>query len=190
MVINKLSDSNRIKSAILSLLSQFKSSDEEIMKKLSQFVTIALLSVFVIQACGPNENELREREQVRLDSLDRVRVQQIEQARIDSVNAVQLRIAEQDRIEAQRRVFTYFEDGSYTVQVGSWRSSAKADEMVEIWKARGFPNAYSVKHGSEETGDVWFRVRLGRIASEEDAFRLQAVVIEDFGAQAWVSRLR
>lgn len=173
----------------MSLLSQFKSPEEEIMKKIGQLVTIALLSVFVIQACGPSESELREREQARLDSLDRVRVERIELARNDSLNAVQQRIAEQERIEAQRRVFTFFEDGSYTVQVGSWRSSAKADEMVEVWKARGFTNAYSVKYGSEETGDVWFRVRLGRIASEEDAFRLQAVVIEDFGAQAWVSRL-
>jgi hypothetical protein len=174
----------------LSKKLKLKSSDEDIMKKLGQLVIIALVSVFIIKACGPSESELREREQARLDSLDRVRVQQIDQARIDSVSAVQQRMAEQERLEAQRRVFTFSNDGSYTVQVGSWRSSAKADEMVTVWKERGYSNAYSAKFGSEETGDVWFRVRLGRVASEEDAIRLQSVVTQDFGAEAWVSRLR
>lgn len=160
------------------------------MKKLSHLFAIALLSVFIIQACGPSESELREREQARLDSLERVRVERVEQARLDSVSAVQQRMAEQERLEAERRTFNFVDDGSYAVQVGSWRSSTTADASVATWKERGFPNAYAVKYGSEDTGDVWFRVRLGRVASEEDAVRLQSVVSEDFGVDAWVSRLR
>jgi cell division septation protein DedD len=160
------------------------------MKKLGHLFATALLSVFIIQACGPSESELREREQARLDSLERVRVERVEQARLDSASAVQQRIAEQERIEAARRTFNFVVDGSYAVQVGSWRSETTADASVATWKERGYPNAYTVKFGSEETGDVWFRVRIGRVATEEEAVRIQSVVMEDFGADAWVSRLR
>lgn len=157
------------------------------MKKWSHIITISVLGVFVIQACGPSESELQEREQARLDSLERVRV---EQTRLDSIATVQRIFEEERRAAAERQIFNYTSDGSYTVQVGSWRSQTKANEMADEWKSRGFENAYTTQYGKEETGDIWFRVRLGRLATEEDAIRLQNVVTEDYDVQAWVSRLR
>ena len=158
------------------------------MKDLKSIIGLSILFIVLIQACGPTEEELRQREQARLDSLQRVQLEQIEQARMDSVNIAQQQAEQQALAEAERRNITYSTDGPLSVQVGSWRSEEKANEMIEKWKSNGFENAYSVKFGSEESGDVWFRVRLGNVASIAEAEKLQALVKEDFEMDSWIDQ--
>src|SRR5690606_20764406 len=121
------------------------------MKDFKSIIGLSILVIVLIQACGPSEEELRQREQTRLDSLQRVQMEQLEQARIDSVNIAQQQAEQQALVEADRRNITYSSDGPFSVQVGSWRSEEKANQMIEKWKSNGFENAYSVKFGSEET---------------------------------------
>lgn len=141
-----------------------------------------------MNACGPSEEEQRRREQARQDSLERVRQQRIVQQRRDSIQQ-----ARQDSIEAakqaqaERRRIEFTPSGNFAVQVESWRSEDKAQAQVGKWKERGYENAYVVKHGNEDTGDVWFRVRLGRFATMEMAQKFQSLLMEDYNAQSWIS---
>lgn len=160
------------------------------MKQFKVILSLTLVAVFLVSACGPTEEELRQREQARLDSLERVRVEQAERARMDSVSQADRAREAAERAEAERRTINYDANGAFAVQVGSWRSESKATEMVATWKSRGFENAYYVQYGTEATGDIWFRVRLGNVATLDEAARLQLVVREDFGAASWVATVR
>lgn len=156
------------------------------MKKTIFYLSACLAALFIIQACGPSEAELQQREQARLDSLERVRMQRVEQARLDSLAMVQRQLEEQRRAEEERRTINFDENGPFTVQVGSWRSEEKAEELVALWKRRGFEGAYYSIYGTEETGDVWFRVRLGRVADRGEAEKLKALVAEDYNERGWI----
>lgn len=157
--------------------------------------TILLLAVILIiggiVGCGPSEEEQRKAEQARQDSLEEVRQQRLEEQRQDSIaRADSIKAAEeaQEAEEEEERMDVAFdEDGNFAVQVEAWRSRRKAEEQIEKWQNRGFENAFVVQHGNEDTGDVWFRVRLGRLSTQEAARNLQAQIKENYGANSWIS---
>jgi cell division septation protein DedD len=161
------------------------------MKQLMKYVLVGVSAVFLIQACGPNEAELQKREQARLDSLERASLQRIQQSRMDSIAVAQRLELEATSMEEDRRTIQYQANGRFTVQVGSWRSQTFANNQLELWRSRGFVNAYIVEFGNEEVGEVWFRIRLGRVASRNDAVKLQDLVIQDYNiAGAWISSVQ
>lgn len=158
------------------------------MKKFLTYFLFSLAGLLIIQACGPSEEELRQKEQARLDSLERVRMQRLEQARLDSLAA--RRLEAERRVEEDRRTITFDENGRFTVQVGAWRSESKAEELAGLWKRRGFEGAFVVQYGDENTGDIWFRVRLGRLPDRAEAEKLQALVLEDYNEKSWIDSRR
>ncbi len=95
--------------------------------------------------------------------------------------------AQEAEEEEERMDVAFDEDGNFAVQVEAWRSRRKAEEQIEKWQNRGFENAFVVQHGNEDTGDVWFRVRLGRLSTQEAARNLQAQIKENYGANSWIS---
>jgi septal ring-binding cell division protein DamX len=145
------------------------------MRQLIYFFIVAITSIFMLHACGPSEEELeRERqarqdsiEAARQDSIERIRAEQRRQARLDSIEA-----ARQDSIERARNRIVFDSNGPLTVQVESWRSKEKAQERADVWKDRGYDRAYVITYGEKETGDVWFRIRLGRVATHQMAEKL------------------
>lgn len=157
------------------------------MRSLLIFTIAAFISISLLNACGPSEEEIRQREQARQDSLEQVRQQQLEQQRMDSIAQ-----ARQDSIEAvrqkekERRQISFNTTGNFALQVEAWRSQEKAQAQVDKWKERGFENAYVVKHGNEATGDVWFRVRLGKTDTKEQAQELGNSLKEGYGAEFWI----
>lgn len=164
------------------------------MKTILAFLVSAIFLIFLLSACGPSaEEQQQQREQARQDSLEQVRKQQLEQQRMDSIAAAQARAdsieAAQARKEEERSRIQFDENGRFAVQVEAWRSSEKAQEQISKWNERGFPNAYVVKHGKEETGDVWFRVRLGRVATTEMAERLGNNLQEEYDEPYWVANV-
>ncbi|MDZ7755660.1 SPOR domain-containing protein [Rhodohalobacter sp.] len=160
------------------------------MKTLLSFMGVSILAITLIAGCGPSEEELRqqelERQQAEQDSLEQVYEEQMQQMIQDSIAR-----AEQDSIaEAERQSqIQYSSDGDYAVQVQSWRSEEKANQELEMWKNRGFESAFVVKYGNEETGDVWYRVRIGRVETKEMAENLQDKLSNEYDAQSWISLL-
>ncbi|WP_138431301.1 SPOR domain-containing protein [Fodinibius saliphilus] len=158
------------------------------MKRIVIFLVTSSIAIGLLNACGPSEEEKQRREQARQDSLEQVRQQRlaeqrqdsIEQARQDSIAAAKKRERERNRIE-------FDSEGAFSVQVEAWRSKDKAQSQIQKWKDRGYENAYVVKYGKEETGNIWFRVRLGHLATKEMAQKLQDKLQRNHSEQSWIS---
>lgn len=133
-------------------------------------------------SCGESEADRMAREQARIDSL-RVAEQAALEARMqaveDSLAAVEAaRLAE----EVAKTSYTFDEAGLYTIQIGSWRSETKANQIAARW-ARRVTAAYVDQSGDETTGDVWFRVRVGYFPTMQDAQNFGS----EMGLNFWVT---
>lgn len=162
------------------------------MKSFTLYLLTALLGIALLNACGPSEEEIQQREQARQDSLEQARQQQMEQIRQDSIEQARqdsIAAAEREEEEEQEQI-SFDENGDFSVQVESWRSEEKAAAQVAKWKERGFENAFVVTFNkNEDRGDVWYRVRLGQLATLEDAERLGEQLEEEYQASYWTSRV-
>ncbi len=161
------------------------------MKKLSIYILLLAIAVISVQACGPSEQEQRAAEQARLDSLRKVeetRIAQLMQAREDSL----AQVAQQQQIkeEEEQRGPDFVEDGSYVAQVGAFRSEAAANNYKNKLSNRDYPHLYVVKIGDEESGDVWFRLRVGFFGSKEDAQEFGAELGSELNTGYWVSKVQ
>lgn len=158
------------------------------MKRIVSFLITSALAISLLNACGPSEEEIERREQARQDSLEQVRQDSIEQARQDSIEQ-----ARQDSIQAakkrekERNRIKFDPNGQFSVQVEAWRSEKKAENQVQKWIDRGYENAYVVKYGNEETGDIWFRVRLGHLATKDMAEKLKDKLQREYNERSWIS---
>ncbi len=156
------------------------------MKKYIIYTLCALLSLFVIQACGEAEEEpvtqepieQEDHEAMIQEELERMRQDSIEQARKDSIAAAE-----------EKRRFEFTDDGRYVVQIESWRSEEKAENQAQKWIDRGYDKAFVVEYRSEETGDIWYRVRIGQFENREMAERFKTVLAEDYDTDSWISDL-
>jgi len=157
------------------------------MRRTIQLLFIVTIGASVI-ACGPSEDELRQQEQARRDSLERV--QAIRQAQIAEAEAVSNGGAEAETRNESTNLdistLRFVDTGAFSVQVGSWRSETKAEQLASVWKTRGFSASFVEKYGSDASGDVWFRVRLGRLTSLSNADALASHVKSKYGVMAWV----
>lgn len=158
-----------------------------------QFIIFSITAVTLISlmsACGPSEEEIQQREQARQDSLEQVRQQRMEQQRMDSIaQAREDSIAAVKKKQEERRQISFNTSGNFSLQVEAWRSQEKAQAQVQKWKDRGFENAYVVKYGQEETGNIWFRVRLGLTDTRERAEQLGQNLAEEYNTEYWISQV-
>ncbi|MCW9705242.1 SPOR domain-containing protein [Fodinibius salsisoli] len=156
------------------------------------FSLITAVMFGILTGCGPSEEERRQAEQARQDSLEKIqKLQQLEQQRQDSIEQARLdslAAANQKQEKEEQQISVNFDpDGSYSVQVEAWRSRAKAEGQVQKWVDRGFENAFVVKYGQEETGNIWFRVRLGRLSSRAAAENLREQISSQYDVPSWIS---
>ena len=84
---------------------------------------------------------------------------------------------------------TMTEEGNYTVQVSSWRSSANARRDAERYKAQGF-DAYVQTADIPSKGGTWHRVRVGRFATKEEAEQLTQELQGMLEAGYWIDEAR
>lgn len=158
------------------------------MKNISIYTLLLAMVLVSIQACGPSEEERRAAEQARLDSLRQVeeqRIAEMMQAREDSIAQAQ---AQQKMMEEAGPQFA--EGGTYAVQVGAFRSEEEANEYKNMLADREYPHVYTVKIGTEETGDVWFRLRVGFFANKADAEEFGAELGRELNTGHWVSKVQ
>lgn len=159
------------------------------MKRVVIFLITSAMAISMLQACGPSEEEIQQREQARQDSLEQVKQQRLEQQRQDSIEQARQDSIEAVKREQERNRIEYDNNGAFSVQVEAWRSKEKAEAQVQKWVDRGYENAYVVKMGNEETGDIWFRVRLGRVATKDMAKKLQDKLMQNHNEKSWISLL-
>ncbi|PAU94944.1 SPOR domain-containing protein [Aliifodinibius salipaludis] len=157
------------------------------MKRVVIFLITSAMAISMLQACGPSEEEIQQRKQARQDSLERVERQRLEQQRQDSIEQARQDSIETAKKEQKRNKIEYDSNGAFAVQVEAWRSKDKAEAQIQKWVDRGYENAYVVKMGNEETGNIWFRVRLGRVATKDMAKKLQDKLMRNHNEKSWIS---
>lgn len=81
----------------------------------------------------------------------------------------------------------YDDNGRFAVQVEAWRCDVKAESRVSFWKEQGFDHSTFAGDGNEATGDVWFRVFLGKFANTEDAEHFRVVFSGLFENETWIT---
>lgn len=118
---------------------------------------------------------------------------------VDTATAPVQSMLTQEELQAQRRDsiskeldrnrIVYDQDGSFVVQVSSWRSVEKAQRNADMWKSRGFRTSFVQESGDGSTGDVWFRVRIGNFASRDMAERVKAILSSEYSTLSWISDL-
>jgi cell division septation protein DedD len=134
------------------------------------------------QAKQEQQNRIQQK---RADSLRQVqqRRDSLQRARRDSMAAVRKKNKQQSGISLQKQ-------GSYTIQVAAWRSTAKAKREAQKWKKRGFKNAYTVTYNDSTPGNVWYRVRLGYTGSLAKAAKVQQQIQQKYHAKSWIADSR
>lgn len=158
------------------------------MKTTFIYLITGAIAVMILHGCGPSEEELREQERARQqainDSLALVYEAQLEQMRLDSLEQVR-----QDSIEEAEAKpnIVYSETGHFVVQIEAWRSESKAERQANTWKNKGYENVFITQLGSIESGDLWYRVRIGRFDTRDMARNLQQQLQEDYGLESWVA---
>lgn len=103
-----------------------------------------------------------------------------EQARLETARRDSIREA------LERTKIVYDETGTFVVQLSAWRSMAVAESHVEMWKRKGFNSSYMATSGDDSTGDVWYRVRIGRFADREMAERVRGILAAEHAAESWI----
>jgi cell division septation protein DedD len=160
------------------------------MKNLSLYTVLLAVTFMTFTACGESEAEKQAKLQAKLDSAriaEQQKIAEMMQAYEDSVNA-----ANPDTMEDSEEMYTPMsgsisESGSYVVQVGAWRSEDKAQSFVDQWSDRNYPSSYVVKTGDEETGDIWFRVRVGNFETRDAAKEFGASLAAEINSGYWVA---
>ena len=137
-------------------------------------------STFLLASCGPSEEDLQKATQARRDSLAQALAQR--EAGADSSGTG-------STAEGSDRRFEFKESGRFVVQVGAWRSETKAANLVDVWKQRGYASAFMESYGNQSIGEVWFRVRLGKMGSRSDADALVKQLKQTHGLSAWVDTI-
>lgn len=160
------------------------------MKKLPYLIIIVAL---MFQYGCDNSAEKARIAQAKQDSIRQARAAERIQARADSLaremeakrQAAEAAAMEKEKEEAQQKEYAGSDSGTAYLQIEAWRSEQLAQERVNLWKERGFTNAYVLKTGSEFTGDVWFRIRLLK-DEPETVYDAAKKVEEQYGTATWI----
>lgn len=159
------------------------------MKNFSLYTVLLAVTFMTFTACGESEAEKQARLQAKLDSArvaEQAKIAEMMAAYEDSVNAANP--DGMDEMEEETPMSSSIsESGSYVVQVGAWRSEEKAQTFVDMWSDRNYPSSYVVKTGSEETGDVWFRVRVGNFETRDAAQKFGTNLASEINTGFWVA---
>lgn len=158
------------------------------MKTTIHYVLAIFLGLMLMQACGEEQEVEVERDQQAIeDSLEQAYQTEMEQMRQDSIEQAR---ADSIAAEEERQRIEYSENGNFAVQVEAWRSEEKANQQLEQWKEKGFDSAFVVMEGDDQTGNVWYRIRLGQFDTREMAEKLKNNLETDHETQSWISQIR
>ncbi|MFW6348545.1 MAG: SPOR domain-containing protein [Cyclonatronaceae bacterium] len=94
---------------------------------------------------------------------------------------------ERDRQQLNTNLFD--ESGAFTVQIAAHRNRFMAESTVEEWRESGFENAFIELEGNEETGDIWYKVNVGRYSSYSDAKQMADDMEQAYEVNAWARRI-
>ncbi|MEK7726946.1 MAG: SPOR domain-containing protein [candidate division KSB1 bacterium] len=79
------------------------------------------------------------------------------------------------------------ESGSFTVQISSWRSNVKAENVAERFRSAGYA-AYVQRVYLPSLGGVWYRVRVGQFKARAEAERQARDLEVQLDSGYWITQ--
>lgn len=158
----------------------------------SLFILTLTLLIAII-SCGNNAEKEALALKMKQDSIKQAEQTARIKARADSLAQVMEQEKRQMQQESDEVTSSEFdllqgdESGSLVIQVEAWRSEEQANKRLSFWKSEGYENAYVVETGKEQTGDIWYRIRLmkarpdqveGILARLNDMYKVKTWVVE------------
>ncbi|MCG3157887.1 MAG: hypothetical protein DKINENOH_04523 [bacterium] len=80
-------------------------------------------------------------------------------------------------------------EGIYTVQVSSWQSRRNAEADAKRYEGQGH-EVYIQRANIPAKGGIWYRVRIGRFATKEEAEALADNLVYQLQSGYWLDRVR
>lgn len=145
----------------------------KIMEKFKILILIVLAAGLI--SCSGNDEEIAE----DVSAADTLSVQTIDPEEPES--------EEPEEPEETEAEIVYAEEGRFSLQVESWRSERRAEQRVNVWKERGYDNAYVVQHERDEPGEIWYRVRIGNFSNQDMAELMRVELAREHEAESWIT---
>lgn len=79
-------------------------------------------------------------------------------------------------------------DGKYTVQVSSWQTRQKAERIAQQFRTKGY-DAYVQSAYLSDRKETWYRVRVGRYATSNDAAQVATAIRDLLESGYWIDRI-
>lgn len=92
-------------------------------------------------------------------------------------------------VEEPRATVVAAGEGVYTVQVSSWQSRRNAEADAARFQGQGH-EVYIQRANIPEKGGIWYRVRVGRFATREEAQALADDLVYQLQSGFWLDRVR
>ncbi len=92
-------------------------------------------------------------------------------------------------VDVPRPTVVSSSEGIYTVQVSSWQSRRNAEADAKRFEGQGH-EVYVQRANLPSKGGIWYRVRIGRFATQEEAEALADHLVYQLQAGYWLDRVR
>jgi len=99
-------------------------------------------------------------------------------------------IEQESKIFENPEDFAFSDDGIYAIQVRSEQNFTLAKKLKEEWIEKGFVDTYLQEFEDAESGETWYRIRLGNINTFQEAERIQQAILEQYETEVWIDDLR
>jgi len=80
-------------------------------------------------------------------------------------------------------------DGKYTVQVSFWQTRQKAERVAQRFRDKGY-DAYVQSVYLTDRKETWYRVRVGRYATNTDAAQVASEIRDLLESGYWIDRVQ
>ncbi|TVR17594.1 MAG: DUF4296 domain-containing protein [Balneolaceae bacterium] len=78
-------------------------------------------------------------------------------------------------------------DGAYAIQVRSEQNFSLTERIKEQWIEKGFEYTYLQEFEEPESGETWYRIRLGNVSTFREAEQIQQAILNQFDVEVWIT---
>lgn len=86
-----------------------------------------------------------------------------------------------------REIFPFSGNGPFAIQIRAVQDLTVAENLKQEWIERGFEDTYLQKFDHSESGETWYRIRLGNVDSFSEAERVQQTIMDQFEVEVWIT---
>ena len=144
-------------------------------RNLFLLITICL-SVFVIMACSKKQEQEAQKTAPPVATIPDTLIS----APVDTIPLLE---------EEVKPEVVSSPDGKYTVQVSSWQTRQKADRIAQRFRDKGY-DAYVQSAYLTDRKETWYRVRVGRYATNTDAAQAANEIRDLLESGYWIDRVK